>query len=97
MTWKNADYSVSLVHEYEKLVTENFSKIAKVNLDTKKYEMLHVSKIEKIDSDFEEKGEFDDFANFVAIEKVAPEDTDRFKAFADLDKLKEHFKTVTKK
>ena len=97
MTWKNADYSVSLVHEYEKLVTENFSKIAKVNLDTKKYEMLHVSKLEHVDSDFEEEGEFDDFANFVAIEKVAPEDAEKFKAFADIDKFKEHFKNSDEK
>ena len=91
MTWKEADYSASLVQDYEKMVNETFCKVFRVSLRSEKYQILHLEKNEKDIRKDENESIIETLKNYVAAGNVNKDFVDKVFEFADIPKVRKHF------
>ena len=91
MTWKEADYSASLVQDYEKIVNENFCRVFRASLRTGKYQILHIEKGGKDIRENEDESLITTLEKYVAEGFVAEPYKEAVRKFADIYELRKHF------
>lgn len=93
-SWKVADSDASNMEDALKLVYSSHHKILKVNLTTDTYEIIH-SDLNEFGYNAKNGGSLSEwFKEFADKGNVYKDDEDRYRAFTNLEYLKEYFKST---